>query len=76
MIRELLATLWDTVMYGDLRGHLRSFLQVVSGCVTSETAVRLSHYAICPECGALVDLNGEAERMAGAIAEFSEGGLQ
>ena len=30
MIRELFATLWDTILCGDLRGHLRSWWWVVT----------------------------------------------
>ena len=31
MLKELIATLWDTILYGDLRGHLRVLLYVILG---------------------------------------------
>jgi len=37
MIRELIATLWDTMQHGDLRGHLRHWWWVYVGQVTPDT---------------------------------------
>lgn len=38
MIGELVATLWDALRYGDLKGHLRAWWAVVQGEVGPDTA--------------------------------------
>jgi len=38
MLKELIATLWDTVLCGDLRGHLQAWWSVISGRVTPESS--------------------------------------
>jgi hypothetical protein len=43
MIRELLAVLWDAVLHGDLRGHLRAWRQVAGGEVGPDTRVWASN---------------------------------
>ena len=38
MLKELIATVWDMILYGDLRGHLRALWDVISGRVGPETS--------------------------------------
>jgi len=42
-IRELVATLQDAKRCGDLRGHVRSFLQVATGRVKASDCIVLNH---------------------------------
>lgn len=39
MIRELIATLWDVVIHGDLRGHWLAWCQVARGEVSLESRI-------------------------------------
>ena len=38
-LRELVTVLWDTIIHGDLRGHLAAWRSVHIGQITPETRV-------------------------------------